>query len=78
MILYSNLCSVEISGASVKSKSVLRLTSEAFLGAVSSKSAQKYIDNCFKANSLSEKQKEFIKGIFKEAGENNFIVQIQG
>jgi hypothetical protein len=74
MILYSNLCSVEINGASVKSKSVLRLTSEVFLGAVSSKSAQKDIDNCFKVNSLFEKQKEFIKRIFKEAEENNFIV----
>ncbi|OEG69246.1 hypothetical protein ATZ36_10655 [Candidatus Endomicrobiellum trichonymphae] len=78
MILYSNLCSVEINGASVKSKSVLRLTSKVFLGAVSSKFAQKDIDNCFKVNSLSEKQKEFIKRIFKEAEENNFIVQIQG
>ncbi len=47
-----------------------------FLGAVNSKFAQKDIDNCFKANSLSEKQKEFINGIFKEAEENNFIVQI--
>ncbi|OEG70794.1 hypothetical protein ATZ36_17635 [Candidatus Endomicrobiellum trichonymphae] len=65
MTLYSNLCSVEINGAFVKSKSVLRLTSEVFLGAVSS-------------NSLSEKQKEFINGIFKEAEENNFIVQIYG
>jgi hypothetical protein len=27
----------------------------------------------FKENGLSEKQKEFIKGIFKEVEENNFI-----
>jgi hypothetical protein len=72
MILYFNLYSVKISGASVKSESVLRLTSEVFLCAVSSKSAQKDIDNCFKVNSLSKKQKEFIDRIFKEAKENIF------
>ncbi|GHT16143.1 hypothetical protein AGMMS49573_04820 [Endomicrobiia bacterium] len=78
MILYSNLCSVEINGISVKSKSVLRLTSAVFIGAVSSKSVQKDVDNCFKTNSLSEKQKEFVERIFKEAEENDFIVQIEG
>ncbi|GMO55349.1 MAG: hypothetical protein Ta2C_10080 [Candidatus Endomicrobiellum trichonymphae] len=78
MILYSNLCSVEINGISVKSKSVLRLTSAVFIGAVSSKSVQKDVDNCFKTNSLSEKQKEFVERIFKEAEKNDFIVQIEG
>ncbi|MDR0800861.1 MAG: hypothetical protein LBN01_05020 [Endomicrobium sp.] len=78
MILYSNLDSVEINGISVKSEAVLKLTSEKFLGAISSKSAQKDVDNCFKANHLFEKQQEFIKKIFEEAEENKFIVQIQG
>jgi hypothetical protein len=32
----------------------------------------------FLKNSLSEKQKEFIREIFKEAEENSFVVQIQG
>ncbi|GHT25232.1 hypothetical protein AGMMS49953_09710 [Endomicrobiia bacterium] len=43
-----------------------------------SKSVQKDVDNCFKTNSLSEKQKEFVERIFKEAEENDFIVQIEG
>ncbi|WP_096525883.1 hypothetical protein [Candidatus Endomicrobiellum trichonymphae] len=42
------------------------------------KSVQKDGDNCFKTNSLSEKQKEFVERIFKEAEENDFIVQIEG
>ena len=55
MILYSNLDSVEINSISVKSEAILKLTSEKFLGAISSKSVQKDVDNCFKANNLSEK-----------------------
>jgi hypothetical protein len=43
----------------VKSKSVLRLTFEVFLGVVSSKFAQKDIESYFKVNSLSKKQKNF-------------------
>ena len=78
MVLYSNLDSVEINGISVKSEAVLKLTSKIFLGTISSKSAKEDIDSCFKANHLSEKNKEFIKKIFKEAEENKFIVQIQG
>ncbi|MDR1244741.1 MAG: hypothetical protein LBJ98_02035 [Endomicrobium sp.] len=76
MILYSNLTSVKADSVSIKSVAVLRLTSNIFIGSISSESVKKDIVDSFKINNLSEKQKIFIECLFKEANENNFIVQI--
>ncbi|MDR1103853.1 MAG: hypothetical protein LBK92_00620 [Endomicrobium sp.] len=78
MILYSNLTSVKVDGAPMKSAATLRLTSDIFIGSISSESVKEDIVDSFKTNDLSEKQKVFIECLFKEANENSFIVQICG
>ncbi|MDR0977769.1 MAG: hypothetical protein LBL71_01860 [Endomicrobium sp.] len=78
MVLYSNLSSVEIEGVSVNSLAVLRLTSDKFIGSISSKSAEEDIIDSFSTNNLSKKQTVFAECLFKEAVYNNFLIEICG
>ncbi|MDR3243333.1 MAG: hypothetical protein LBT79_01145 [Elusimicrobiota bacterium] len=78
MILYSNLENVYIDAKAVKSKSVLKLTSQSFNGSIDSMNSKEKILKCLKNNALSQKQLHFIDMLFKEAQQNNFIVEIRG
>ena len=73
MILYSNLCEVEVDGKKMKSKAVLRLTSEKLKGKITSENntfdKEKFItENKIKMNLIEE--------LFEEARENGFEVEI--
>jgi len=74
MILYSNLCEVEVNQKSFKSEAILYLTSPKISGEVYSNS--KDFATFFNENNFSLSQKEMIEALFKEAKENNFIVKI--
>ena len=76
MILYSNLCEVKVDGKKMKSKAVLKLTSEKIVGEISSNGKNKNKNKFYLKNTLSFEQVVFIDTIFEEAGENGFLVKI--
>jgi len=77
MILYSNLCEVEVDCVKMKSKAVLKLTSSKIVSEITSNSSI-CRKNCFiKKNNLDDLQRKFIDTLFKEANENDFILEIR-
>jgi hypothetical protein len=78
MILYSNLENVCVDKKYVKAKAVLKLTSCKFKGFVSSIDLKQNSLKRLKNNDLSQKQLDFIDMLFREAKQNNFIVEIRG
>jgi hypothetical protein len=78
MILYSNLCEVEVSGVKMKSKAVLNMTSEKAVGSITEKSFGSERAEFIFANNLKGKQQVFISELFKEAEENGFEVRMGG
>jgi hypothetical protein len=77
MILYSNLCEVEVNGKKMKSQAVLNLTSPKISGEISSEipvldRAAFLLDNNF-----SQKQTVFINTLLDESIENGFMIKIK-
>lgn len=77
MILYSNLYEVMVDGKKVRSKAVLSLSSTKLKGNITSTSSTLEIDSFLKENRFSEQQIMFLKNLFREAQQNNFITQIR-
>jgi hypothetical protein len=78
MILYSNLCEVEVNGKPMKSKAVLHLTSPKMNGEISSES-RIFDRGMFVAeNEFKPEMQVLISELFKEAEENEFEVKIGG
>jgi hypothetical protein len=77
MILYSNLCEVEVNGKKMKSKAVLNLTSPKVIGEISSEipvgdRAAFLLDNNF-----SQEQIRFIDALLDEGAKNEVIIKIK-
>ena len=78
MILYSNLCKVEINGKPKKSKSVLHLTSPKISSEITSEMPIWDRGDLLLINNFSQKQIRFIDALLDEAVENGFLVRIGG
>ena len=78
MILYSNLCEVEVRGKPMKSKAVLSLTSPKIKGEFSSEISVLDRAAFLLGNDFSQGQIRFIDILLDEAVENGFIVKIGG
>ena len=78
MILYSNLCEVEVNGVKMKSKAVLNLTSNKIEREISSKDEIWDRGDLMLINNFSQEQMRFIDALFGEAEENGFEVKIGG
>jgi hypothetical protein len=76
MILYSNLCEVEVDGVPMKSRAVLKLTSTKLKGEITSEIPVQDRAAFFLDNGFSQKQIRFIDELLNEAVENGFIVRI--
>jgi hypothetical protein len=77
MILYSNLCEVEVDGVPMKSRAVLKLTSTKLKGEITSEiPVQDSRATFLLDNGFSQKQINFIDELLNEANENGFIVRI--
>lgn len=77
MILFSNLSNVTIDNQSVKYKAILVLTSAKIKGQIYSSDSENNFDTFISKNKFDTRQSNFIKTLFNEATNNNFIVQIQ-
>ena len=78
MILYSNLCEVEVNGVKMKSKAILKLTSTKIKGEISEKSFGSERAEFIFANNLKGDAQLLVSELFKEAEENGFEVKIGG
>jgi len=76
MILYSNLCEVEVDGIPMKSKAVLKLTSEKLKGEISSEISIGERAGFLLGNNFSQEQMKLIDILLDEAKENGFEVKI--
>jgi hypothetical protein len=78
MILYSNLCEVEVDGVPMKSRAVLKLTSAKLKGKITEKSYGSQRANFIFENNLQAEKQVLISELFNEAEENGFGVRIGG
>jgi hypothetical protein len=78
MILYSNLCEVEVNGVKMKSKAILKLTSNKIEREITSKNEIWDKDDLMLINNFSQEQMRFIEALFYEAEENGFDIEIGG
>lgn len=76
MMLYTNLENVTIDNKSLKSFPVLKLTSGKIIGEISSTSDEEMLENFYRINVFSKRQKDFMKNLFDEAKANNFTVTL--
>ena len=78
MILYSNLCEVEVDGKIMKNKVVLKLTSEKLKGEITAES-RAYDRAMFIAeNNIKADLQVLISYLCNEANENGFVLKIGG
>jgi hypothetical protein len=78
MILYSNLCEVEVNGVKMKSKAVLNLTSNNVEREITSKDEIWDRSYLMLINNFSQEQIRFIDALLEEGIENGFEVRIGG
>ncbi|MCL2245559.1 MAG: hypothetical protein FWC10_00360 [Lentimicrobiaceae bacterium] len=76
MILYSNLCEVEVDGKPMKSKAVLQLTSEKIHREITSEMDIGVRGDLLLINNFSQEQIWFLDALLDEAGENGLEVRI--
>ncbi|MDR0333334.1 MAG: hypothetical protein LBI15_07685 [Dysgonamonadaceae bacterium] len=76
MILYSNLCDVEVDGLKMKSKAVLKLTSSKMQGAITEKSFGSERAEFIFSNDLKGDKQVLTAELFREAEDNGFEVKI--
>jgi hypothetical protein len=76
MMLYTNLENVTVGEISYISTPILKLTSEKLFGNISSHSSETELDDFLRVNKLNKRQISFVKDLFSEAKENNFIISI--
>jgi len=78
MILYSNLCEVEVDGIPMKSKAVLKLTSEKLKGEITAESRAFERGMFIAENNIKADLQVLISYLCNEANENGFIAKIGG
>ncbi|MDR1680143.1 MAG: hypothetical protein LBR81_10290 [Prevotellaceae bacterium] len=78
MILYSNLCEVEVDDVKMKSKAVLKLTSTKVKSEISSESRVFDRGRFIAENDFKPEMQVFISELFREAEENRFEIKIKG
>ena len=78
MILYSNLCEVEVNGVKMKSQAVLKLTSTKINDEITSDLPIWDRGDLLLLNNFSQEQIRFIDVLLDEAVENGFEVKIGG
>jgi len=78
MILYSNLCEVEVDGVKMKSKAVLKLTSPKIAKGFTSEIPFWERGDFLLYNDFSQEQMRFVDAVMDEAVENGFEVKIGG
>ena len=78
MILYSNLCEVEVDGKRMKSKAVLKLTSPKIDREITSEMPVWDRGDLLLINNFSQEQIRFIDVLLDEAEENGFMVKVGG
>ena len=76
MILYANLSKVIVNDIEFESEAILNLTSNTLVNGITSGNSESEINDFFLTNNFSENQMSFIKNLFEEANENNFVVSI--
>jgi hypothetical protein len=76
MILYSNLCEVEVDGKKMKSKAVLKLTSEKLKGEITAESRAFDRGMFITENNIKAELQVLISYLCNEANENGFVVKI--
>lgn len=76
MILYSNLTSVTANKKKITNVAVLSLTSSKLNGSVSSTDKETTISAFLTKNKFTTSQIKLVNEVFKEANQNNFIVQL--
>ncbi|MDR0230791.1 MAG: hypothetical protein LBI82_01575 [Dysgonamonadaceae bacterium] len=77
MILYSNLCEVEVNGKKMKSQAVLKLTSPKIRDVITSELPIWDRGDLLLLNNFSQEQIKFIDALLDEAVENGFMVKIE-
>jgi len=77
LILYSNLTEVKANKKKVKYQVTLKLTSSKLKGSINSQNSKEEINSFAINNSFSTQHLNIVETIFKEARQNNFIIQIQ-
>jgi hypothetical protein len=77
MMLYSNLKNVRLGNKNVSSRAAVRLTSSKLEGSISSESPEKDLENFLQTNQFNANQSGFIKKLFQEAQQNNFVIIIE-
>jgi hypothetical protein len=78
MILYSNLCEVEVDEKPMKSQAVLKLTSAKINGELTSETSHGDREDLLLINNFSQEQIKFINVLIDEAVENGFKLKIEG
>jgi hypothetical protein len=78
MILYSNLCEVEVDGVKMKSKAVLKLTSEKLKGEITAESRASERGMFIAENNIKADLQVLISYLCNEANENGFELRIGG
>jgi len=77
MILYSNLCEVEVNGVKMRSKAVLNLTSAKIAKGFTSKIPAWERGDFLLYNDFSQEQMRFVDALMEEGVENGFEVRIE-
>ncbi|MDR0206830.1 MAG: hypothetical protein LBI45_06200 [Bacteroidales bacterium] len=78
MILYSNLCDVEVNGKKMKSHAILNLTSAKISNEIISENHIIEREKFIADNDLKPEIRVFINKLFKEANDNGFVIRIGG
>ncbi|MDQ3022107.1 MAG: hypothetical protein M3R36_16270 [Bacteroidota bacterium] len=78
MVLFSNLDNVKIDNKKYIVTPILKLVSTKIKNSATNKSSDSEIINFIEQNKFKENEKVQINILFKEANENNFIIQISG
>ncbi len=77
MMVYTNLKNVRVGKNSVKSKAVLRLTSNKISGSINSNMNENEIAKFFETNKLETSKQNLVKKLFQEARENKFMIILE-
>lgn len=77
MILYTNLKKVKINNRLYKAIPMIKLTSTKLVSSISSSDELNKIQHFITKQSFSARQENRIKALFKEAKNNNFLVQLK-
>jgi hypothetical protein len=76
MVVFTNLTQVKVGDKEYKQLAAIGLTSDLLLGACHNRMANGDIDRFFSKNELNERDRNLIRGVFREANVNKFIAVV--